>query len=48
MALNELENEKSMMMSMKIKFEHDVSIKNGWINLYEWWLKYFVHAYILL
>jgi len=37
MVLNELENEKSMMMFVKIKGEHDVRIKNGWINLYEWW-----------
>jgi hypothetical protein len=29
MVLNELENEKSTMMSMKIKGEHDVRIKNS-------------------
>jgi hypothetical protein len=29
MVLTELENEKSMMMFVKIKGEHDVRIKNG-------------------
>jgi hypothetical protein len=29
MILNELENEKSMMMFVKIKGEYDVRIKNG-------------------
>jgi len=29
MILTELENEKSMMMFVKIKGEHDVRIKNG-------------------